>query len=598
MRAVIGSGLIAGAGIITTGTILMNRIIDTATETAFQEVENRLVILDRMLYRAEMDAVASGHAAIERLVERYPAMADAKAAGPGSLRDSADELGISEIYFIDASGVIEATSFAPDLGLNLFSLGPEFKGFLRRIRGSGRFADQRLSMSSLTSQANSYQYYGPEGADYLIEVSTRLDVAVPRSFPGLGFPELIRLLLNQGGGSTKPFVRATDFIWGNDPPYRSFIDQRPVDDDLTRLISSAAAGETVSSTAGPTRTLVRSLSLARSDFDYMDKGMYAVLVVDRSPARDFVVVSAAVSLALIGLAIAASYLWAKGSFDRHVTCRLEELESAMNKIGSGDADARLHDGEDGEDDEIASIGRSAEGMVEQIRERNAELSSFARKLEEEVSEGVRREKALEDILEANQALVHEMDHRVKNNLQFAMSLASIQARMVESEVARLALERMRSRLSVISMVQDYALKDPDRPRVRMEGFLSDVCADIAGSFNRQISRIRRRIDAGDVEMDAPAAIAIGLIVAELIDNAYRHAFADVGAGVLSIVMRHGDVGAAGGLSITVEDDGNGEPREGGVGLELAGALAAQLGGGLSWESSGGTRVTLTIPPAA
>ena len=594
MRAVIGSGLIAGVGIISTGSIVMNEMIDAATESNFQEVENRIAILDRMLARAELDAADAGHAAIRRLIERYPSMDAARSAGTCALRDAADELGVGEIYFIGADGVIRATSFAPDLGLDLFSLGPGFAGFLRSVFGSGRFADQRLSMSTLTSRANSYQYYGPIGADYIIEVSTSLDEAVPRGFQGLGFTELIRLLFNQVDESARPLVRTTDFIWGNEPPYRSFIDQRAIGDDLARLVERAAAGESNSSTRGSKRTIVRRLSLSRAGFDYVDKGVYAVLVVDHSYARAFTVASASVSLTLIGLTIAASFLLAKGSFDRHVTCRLEALESAMDRIGSGDADARL---DDGEGDEIASIGRSAEGMVAQIRERNAELSSLARKLEEKVSEGARREDALKETLEANQSLVHEMDHRVKNNMQFAMSMASMQGRRVDSADARQALERLRSRLGVVSMVQDHALKAPYRPRVRMAEFFADVCADVAGSFDRQISRIRRVIDAGDIELDAQAAVATGLIVAELVDNAYRHAFADAGEGVLSITMRLGGPAAADGYSVTVRDDGKGEPRGGGVGLELAGALATQLGGRLSWESADGTRVTLVIPPA-
>ena len=591
-RAVFWSGLLAGAGVIACGSFLINRIIATATETAYRVVENRFTILDHVLARVERDSAEIGHLALLKLAGRYPTLADAKAAGIEGLRGQAAWLGVSEAYFISLDGVVEATSFKPDQGFDLFALGTSFREFLQGLVGAGRFADQRLSMSTNSSQVNSYQYYGPPGADYILEVSTRLDESVPRTYPGLAFSELLKLLLHSESGSEGALVHVSDFIWGWSPPFRSFITQEPVDAILSALIAQAATDGTASRNAGMRQTIVRSLSLSEREFDYSDKYTFMVLVADRSPVLEFALVSAVVSMVMIAAAIVGSYFLVRGSFDRHVTSRIETLETAMSRIGSGDTEAML---DDGCGDEIAGIGRCAEAMITQIRERNAELSALARKLEEEAEEGARRERTLTESLDANHALVHEIDHRVKNNLQIAISLASMQSRTAGSEETRAALDRMRIRLAIMAMVQDQALRFPDSPIVDMTQFLQDVAANVGASHPQVFPRIERRISSADCPFAPDRAVALGLAAAELIDNAYRHAFASADSGVLVVTLVEGS--CEGGFILVVADNGAGSPQPGGVGLEIAEALASQLGGSVSWTSDGGTRVELRASPS-
>ena len=241
----------------------------------------------------------------------------------------------------------------------------------------------------------------------------------------------------------------------------------------------------------------------------------------------------------------------------------------MSKVAAGDEETSL---DDGMTDEIASIGRSAENMVAQIRERNTELlASHA----------------------ANHALIHELDHRVHNNLQFAMSLASMQSRTTESTATKDALERMRSRLTMMSMVQDHAIKKSDFPDIDMTRIFYDICAEISGYHGYSTAGIKRWIEVEDLFLDTETAIAIGLVAAEIIDNAYRHAFKTSKTGTLSIRSEKTDDS----LAFTFDDDGEGVIDKVSVGLELALALSDQLGGSLTWQSGEGHRVLLTIPLA-
>jgi len=594
MWAVLGSGLLAGGSVIVSGSLMLESIISSATAAAFSDAENRFAMLDQLLYRVESDTRKTGRSALSWYAGSYPALADAAAAGKDRLKADAAALGVDEVYFIGIDGVIGATSFEPDEGFNMFALNGPFTDFLEGLAGSGRYADQRMTMSTGTAKANCYQYYGPAGSDYIVEVSTRIDNAVPRTFPRFTFPALLQLLFNAGDREGEArLARAVDLIGGGAGQYRSYTHESFVDSRLAALADRALAeGKTAEMRNGSITTIIKPMALSRFDFDFVDGGTLAVFTADRSKVRGFALCSGAVSLSLILAGIAASFLFNIAWFRRNVTHRLEKLSSAMERIGTSGSAETL---DDGLKDEISSIARNASGMVEQIHARNHELSALARKLEEEVDAGSKREKCLTEMLEANQALVHEMNHRVKNNLQLAMSLASMQTRADCGAETVVALERMRARLAVISMVQDHALSEPKKPRVAMNHFLADICADIAGSFGFRTARISRTIDADGVDIEPDATIAVGLIVAELVDNAYRHAFAEAVSGSLSVSLL--DVGtsvAPHWLELTVADDGAGSPRKGGVGLELAEALATQLGGRLSWHSDGGTRVTVTL----
>jgi len=597
MWAVLGSGLLAGGSVIVSGSIMLEGIVESATQAAFSDAENRFAMLDQLLYRVENDTRKTGRAALAWFAGSYPTLADAAAAGRDRLKTDSVRLGIDEVYFIGISGIIGATSFQPDEGFDMFALGGPFMEFLKGLAGSGHYADQRMTMSTSTAKANSYQYLGPAGSDYIVEVSTRIDNAVPRTFPRFTFQALLQLLFNAEDreGETR-LVKAVDLIGGGGGQYRSYTHESFVDPQLAGLADRALAeGKTTEMRHGSITTIIKPMPLSRYDFDYVDGGTLAVFTADRSTVRTFALISGLVSLSLIAAAIAASYRFNITWFRRNVSYRLEKLSLAMERIGTLGSIEAL---DDGLRDEISSIARSTSGMVEQIHARNTELSALARKLEEEVDAGTRREKSLTEALEANQALVHEMNHRVKNNLQIAMSLASMQAHTDCSKEAVHALERMRARLGVISMVQDHALSEPEKPRVSMNHFLADICSDIAGSFGSRIARIKRTINADGMEIKPDATIAIGLIVAELVDNAYRHAFAEAVSGSLSVNLF--DVGtsvAPHWFELVVEDDGAGTPFKGGVGLELVEALAAQLGGKLTWHSDGGTRVTVTLRSA-
>ena len=216
-------GGIAATCVYGAAEMLFTRVYAFSRESSEREAENRLRLFDTMIARSERDSLENGRRALTELAKLHAKTArwtssGAVRASQAELAREAAALGISEIYLVAPDGIVAATSFAPDLGLDLFSLGPDFVSFLRSVYGSGEAVDQTLSGSTMTGTINSYQYYSPKGGDYLIEISTRLDDAIGRSYPGLDYDGLVDLAFgaradSQAGRSPIPDLeRIVDLI--------------------------------------------------------------------------------------------------------------------------------------------------------------------------------------------------------------------------------------------------------------------------------------------------------------------------------------------------------------------------------------------------
>ncbi|MCX7024504.1 MAG: hypothetical protein NT080_07780 [Spirochaetes bacterium] len=591
--AILICGITAGAGVTICAVLLLDRIIISSNEAAYRDAADRFTLFDLLVYRIEAETRVNGRRALVELARRYPTLEAAAVAGMDRLRNDARELGVSEVYFISSDFKVLATSFPPDLGLDFTTFTyPEFVDFLKAQFGSGRFADQRITQSIMTAEVNSYQYHGPAGADFIIEVSTRFDDAVPRILPGKDYASLVRLAFSLQDAPQGLLVHFADCVFMNPKTVNSIVSSKDVDPWIADLVRRAeAGGGEAQADRGFLVVKVRRLQFALRDFDYADLS-YAVLEFDRRPLWYFLLVSAAAAL-LAGAGVAGlSFLAVRRSLVRRFTRRLEGLERAMADVGAG-RDAGTLD--DGGEDEISSIGSSAAAMVAELRARSAELSAFARRLEEEIHERERREAELSTTLEENRALVHEVNHRVKNNLQVMISLVALQSQASRADETKDALRRMQTRLYAISLVQDQVLRTPSLVNVDMQEMLDDLVVDVWQAHASSGKRILATVDAGGLSRPADKAVSIGLAVSELVDNAYRHAFDGRSEGIVRVTIRSG---VGNGYVLEVADDGNGRLKPGGVGLEIVAALAAQLGGKMETGTAAGSVVRIVVDSPA
>ena len=205
-----------------------------------------------------------------------------------------------------------------------------------------------------------------------------------------------------------------------------------------------------------------------------------------------------------------------------------------------------------------------------------------------------RTQALTAALEQKTALLHEVDHRVKNNLQVISSLMLLKARRTPEGEARDALQSMAERISALSTAHRLLYSEGDCAHFNLGEFASEFLADMNAGLDPE----RRRIEA-DVEPIAVAAAMaapLALLIHELTANALRHAFPDEREGRVSIAARRN----ASGMHLTIRDDGVGlasaPPNPAGFGRNLVEMVVRQMRGTIVWtDAAPGTNVEIDIP---
>ncbi len=212
-------------------------------------------------------------------------------------------------------------------------------------------------------------------------------------------------------------------------------------------------------------------------------------------------------------------------------------------------------------------------------------------LEREV---VRRTKDLQDALVAKTMLVHEVDHRVKNNLQMISSLLTMQVRTIKDPDARRSLSDMLQRIEAISTVHRRLYQSADVQVFDLGDFVRDIASELVRASGRDDVKLTVELEA--VYVPSQQASPIALMLNELITNALKHAFPAGRPGRLSI-----KVGSqADRLILVVMDDGvglvQGSRGETGFGRRLIRTVARQLHAEVNWKAGNpGTTIEISLP---
>jgi len=206
-----------------------------------------------------------------------------------------------------------------------------------------------------------------------------------------------------------------------------------------------------------------------------------------------------------------------------------------------------------------------------------------------------RERRLERVIAHRDALIAEIHHRVKNNLQMVASLLSLQAGRVRSDEAREALNSARRRVLSLSVLHKHLFERDDVENVDVGKFLEDLCVQLRGSHvGSYDARIRIVCECDPLILPTRDAIALGLIVTEAVTNATKYAFPGKRSGIINVVLTVREDR----VRLSVKDDGIGGQSEsdpalsGGLGRSLMDGLAGQLAGNLSVKHDAGTEVVV------
>ncbi len=154
-------------------------------------------------------------------------------------------------------------------------------------------------------------------------------------------------------------------------------------------------------------------------------------------------------------------------------------------------------------------------------------------------------------------LSREVDHRIKNSLSIVSSLLTLQAMASSEAPVHTQLMRAAERVAVIAGIHGRLYEEPVSDRLDAAEFLGHLCADLARTISEdERITVDARIEAAG-PIPAERASIIGLIVAELVMNASRHAFPH-GEGRVEVAFADR---AAGGHELIVADNGVGLPQD-------------------------------------
>jgi two-component sensor histidine kinase len=234
-----------------------------------------------------------------------------------------------------------------------------------------------------------------------------------------------------------------------------------------------------------------------------------------------------------------------------------------------------------------------------LRDLAAELRAAAAALEEAGLDlrrtALHAERLAEAVRERDGRLA-EMSHRVKNDLHLVTSLLRVEAERQRNPAARAALGRAGARVEAVARVHELLCDGDGSGTVAVDRYLRETCAGLAELLGVDGRHRALVVRAEAAVLPADTARSLGLVVNELVTNAFRHAFAADGPGTVWVEVGRD---AGGRLRLGVADDGAGLPEgvdaDGGLGLRLVTMTAAQLGAVLDIGRDGGTQVTLTLP---
>ena len=211
-----------------------------------------------------------------------------------------------------------------------------------------------------------------------------------------------------------------------------------------------------------------------------------------------------------------------------------------------------------------------------------------------LAEKVRAEEQLRESNDRLQAMLHEVNHRVANSLQLVSAFVHMQARSVSNEDAKAALADTQRRIAAIAQVHRRLYTADSVNKVDMADYLRALLGELEETWSTDEAPRTLTLDAEPVTLGTDKAVAVGVIVNELVSNACKYAYPPTAPGEVRVALKAQDDK----FLLRVEDDGRGMPVDGvvkgtGLGSKLVGAMATTLKANVEYETTDrGVRVTL------
>lgn len=217
----------------------------------------------------------------------------------------------------------------------------------------------------------------------------------------------------------------------------------------------------------------------------------------------------------------------------------------------------------------------------------------------DISEEIRDREIIVQSMRDKEMLLRELHHRTKNNMQVVSSLLIMHGDAHEDPQIRYVFEDMVCRIRAMALVHEKLYRSENLSELDACTYFRELGTLVCSEYERPGIETTVLVPETPIAMDLELAVPCGLLVTELLSNAFKHAFPDGRSGTITIAFdRKGD-----GYELQVRDDGVGLPehfdprRSGKMGWQTIVALAeTQIKGAIATSAgaAGGTSVTISF----
>jgi two-component sensor histidine kinase len=203
-------------------------------------------------------------------------------------------------------------------------------------------------------------------------------------------------------------------------------------------------------------------------------------------------------------------------------------------------------------------------------------------------------------LREKEALLREVHHRVKNNLQVISSLLSLESARIDNPLTQDTLRDMRNRIRSMALLHESIYSSDSFAQVNLQIYIGRLCNQLFRSLQPKAGLVQLHLDLAPIPLDVTQAVPCGLLINELLSNSLKHGFPNGRSGEIRVQLMNASIGS--GIQLRVTDNGIGLPANfdlknlHSLGLQLVSDLAGQLGGQIEIGAGPGTVFTITFTP--
>lgn len=318
---------------------------------------------------------------------------------------------------------------------------------------------------------------------------------------------------------------------------------------------------------------------------------YAVLIVYGSYSEIYDILKRkAISFILVGLTL--SFVFAFGLFfifSRVVNRHVLDIAGFFNELDFNNLlNAKI----------LKLDRKSAAGKGDEFDTLVTSINRMKNRIETGMANQQNVQQQLRDLLSEKEILLQEIHHRVKNNLNVIVSLLNLQKGQVHTKDEALrAIDETSKRIFTIALVHESVYQSKDPSSVEMDDYIRNLASHFLSTMGEE-KRVSFQFDLENISMDITKAIPCGIVINELVTNAYRHAFTEQSEGVISFSLKNSPNNE---IALCVSDNGKGLPRgfsleqSSSLGFTLIKSLCVQVEGLITFTTNGTTTFTLTMP---